>query len=174
MLYSQRLLFLSIVVVLCAACADATARERCLRLLALSFWVNSRSTCCCVFSALRRLVFLSCCVACSFARCCCCLSARCAFRFFESLLLRLRAATCWRYATSSGRAHCLPFLRLCSAFIWGLWLPCPVMSIAYFLSRGNLVLFWRHYCSPQFLHTFCLPRQAPGYVPLHLLVLSFW
>ena len=47
------------------------------------------------------------------------------------------------------------------------------MSISYFLSRGNLVLFWRHYCSPQFLHTFCLPRQAPGYVPLHLLVLSF-
>ena len=47
------------------------------------------------------------------------------------------------------------------------------MSISYFLSRGNLVLFWRHYCSPQFLNTFCLPRQAPGYVPLHLLVLSF-
>ena len=122
-----------------------------LRLLALSFRVNSRSTCCCVFSASHRLVFLSCCAACSLARCCCCLSARCAFRLSESLrcffvfALLLFDVTRLRQVVLSGCLFCasaLPSFEVSGCLV-------QFMSISYFLSRGNLVLFWHHYCSPQ-------------------------
>ena len=48
---------------------------------------------------------------------------------------------------------------LCDQLFLESWKPRPLLAPLLFASA--------------FLHTFCLPRQAPGYVPLHLLVLSF-
>ena len=148
-LYSQRLLLLSIVVVLCAACADATARERCLRLLALSFRVNSRSTCCCVFQL--RAGWCSCHVAllalsrdaaaASQLAVHSVFSSRCFFVF--ALLLVDVTRLCQVVIIGSlFCASALPSFEVSGCLV-------RFMSISYFLSRGSLVLFWRHYCSPQ-------------------------
>ena len=48
---------------------------------------------------------------------------------------------------------------LCDQLFLESWKPRPLLAPLLFASA--------------FLHTFCLPRQAPGYAPLHLLVLSF-
>ena len=174
MLYSQRLLLLSIVVVLCAACADATARERCLRLLALSFRVNSRSTCCCVFQL--RAGWCSCHVALLALSRDAAAASQLAVHYdlpsrclFVSALL-LVDVTRLRQVVLIGCLFCasaLPSFEVSGCLV-------RFMSISYFLSRGKpRPLLAPLLFASAFLHTFCLPRQAPGYAPLHLLVLSF-
>ena len=135
---------------LCAACADATARERFLRLLALSFRVNSRSTCCCVFQL--RVGWCSCHVALlALSRDAAAASqlavhsdfpSRCFFVF----ALLLVDVTRLRQVVLIGCLFCtsaLPSFEVSGCLV-------RLITISYFLSRGNLVLFWRHYCSPRF------------------------
>ena len=161
----------AIVAVLCDARADAAARERCLRLLALSLRVDSRSTSIFVFFQLQL-------GSCPFHVALLALVPDAAVAtalavHYESSLPSGCIVVCRRYATSQFRAHSLPLLRLCSAFgIRHLCLLCSAFVVLLYLEswmpRPSLA------ASPfvcAHLQSSCLLPQALGYVPR--LVLSF-